>query len=200
MNPTLNTIQQKNPPVELAYPHICIGEQIIICQLQHQLRDAATAKEYLTYLQNKFQWPANSHHHIHWKVSQLTLQCLTHAERRVISKFIHEWLPLLDRHHVQSNSVNNYCHHAEGLWKQSVTSSTVHIQNINKYGTICMKQYTKCISNRMLYRNITIHLSTDCTLDVVPNPHNTWWLNRKTCNKYYKSKQHWAGTNSIMGG
>jgi len=46
---------------------------------------------------------------VHWQIHALAQQQLTHAERQIISKFIHEWLPLQDYYHVQSNLVNNQC-------------------------------------------------------------------------------------------
>jgi len=73
-----------------AYQHLCIGQKIIICQLQHQLRDAATISKYQNYLQNKSQWNDNIQRNIHWKISQLMLQWLMHANRQLINKFMRD--------------------------------------------------------------------------------------------------------------
>jgi len=108
---------QHNPMIESAYPHLRIRGQIIIRQLQHQLRDAATFRSYQEYLQNKFQWADGSAPQVHWKIHQLANQRLTQSERRIISKFIHEWLPLLDWYHVQSSSASKQCPSCRGAIK-----------------------------------------------------------------------------------
>jgi len=100
---------QNNPMIAAAYPHVLIDDQVISRQLQHHLRDAATFPAYWEYLQTKFQWTNLNTTCIHWKVHQLANHHLTHSERRIINKFIHEWLPLLDRYHVLSNSQTKQC-------------------------------------------------------------------------------------------
>jgi len=75
-NPTI----QNNPMIDSAYPHMQIGGNIIIQQLQHQLQDAATFISYKEYLQNKFQWTSDSAKNIHWKVHQLTYHHLSQSE------------------------------------------------------------------------------------------------------------------------
>jgi len=105
---------QKNPPITASYPHVRINGQIIHRQIQYQLRDAATSREYQEYLQNKFQWTDATTAQVHWKMHQLANQRLSPSERRIISKFIHEWLPLLDRYHVQSSSISNICPSCRG--------------------------------------------------------------------------------------
>jgi len=115
---------QKNPAIDAAYPHVMINNQVILRQLQHQLQDAATFPAYWEYLQNKFHWTNTEPTCIHWKVHQLANQHLTHAERRIINKFIHEWLPLLDRYHVLSSSQNKQC---PSCWRE--TETTEHFLN-----------------------------------------------------------------------
>ncbi len=86
----------------------------MIWQLQHQLCDVAT---FIFYLQNKFQWTGDSANQVHCKVHQLANQHLLQSEHQIISKFIHEWLPLLDRYHVQSSSANKQCPSCRGAIK-----------------------------------------------------------------------------------
>jgi len=86
-----------------------IDGQVILRQLQTKLRDAATFPAYWEYLQNKFHWISSKPTCIQWKVHQLANQHLTHSECRIINKFIHEWLPLMDRYHVLSSSQNKQC-------------------------------------------------------------------------------------------
>ena len=107
----------QNPMIECAYPHLQIGMHVVTCQLQHQLHDAATLTSYQPYHQQKFQWMTEAIQCIHWKVSQLVLQQVSHMDKRIISKFIHKWLPLLDRYHVSSNSINKQCPSCHGATK-----------------------------------------------------------------------------------
>ncbi len=100
---------QRNPTIEAAYPHVMIDGKVILRQLQHNLRDAATFPTYSDYLQTKFEWTSDAKGSIHWKVHQLANMHLSHSERRIITKFIHEWLPLLDRYHVLSSSQTKQC-------------------------------------------------------------------------------------------
>jgi len=100
---------QNTPLIDTAYPHVMIAGKVIQRQLQHKLRDAATFPMYREYLQTKFQWPSDATDRIQWKVHQLANQHLMHSEQRVVTKFIHEWLPLLDRYHVLSSSLNKQC-------------------------------------------------------------------------------------------
>jgi len=50
--PCLNPLLHNNPMNNAAYPHLQVGQQIIIQQGQHQLRDATTITSYQEYLQN----------------------------------------------------------------------------------------------------------------------------------------------------
>ncbi len=99
----LNQLYQK-PRNEAGYPHLCIQGQIIIRCLQAHLRDAATQETYFQYLQDKFQWTIPPMDVIHWQVLQLALHRFNRSDRTTITKFIHEWLPLQDRHHIHSAS------------------------------------------------------------------------------------------------
>jgi len=98
-----------NPLLPAGYPHLCINQQCIIQRLQHTLRDAATNRPYYDYLSEKFEWPGLPEHLIHWPTIRLALKHFKATERRTVTKFIHEWLPLQDRHHVISTSALNLC-------------------------------------------------------------------------------------------
>jgi len=106
-HPPLNNTH--NPVLEHSYPHLHIGTQVIYRQIQHVLRDAATNQEYFTYLQEKFQWTNEQVQDIHWPSLQQAMRKLTKPERRIINKFIHKWLPLETRYHVQSLSEQQLC-------------------------------------------------------------------------------------------
>jgi len=77
--------------------------------MQHTLRDAATQTAYFDYLTEKFQGVTSPDTNIHWQTLRYTLKKFKSAERRTITKFIHEWLPLLDRHHVIGTSREHLC-------------------------------------------------------------------------------------------
>jgi len=98
-----------NPLLENSYPHLRIRHKVVHRLLQHSLRDAATKQEYFTYLSEKFQWEADQIDDIHWPSIDKATQRLTKPERRIISKFQHEWLPLETRYHVQSTSTLQQC-------------------------------------------------------------------------------------------
>jgi len=66
-------------------------------------------QEYFTYLQEKFQWTNDQVQDIHWPSLQQAMRKLNKPERRIINKFIHEWLPLETRYHVQSLSDQQLC-------------------------------------------------------------------------------------------
>jgi len=103
-----------HPLTQAAYPHLKINEQIIIRRLQHTLRDASQTPDYYYYLRNKFNWTQEPDELIHWPTFQLALTRFNQTERRFISKFIHEWLPLQDRYHVKSLSVDQICPSCRG--------------------------------------------------------------------------------------
>jgi len=75
----------------------------------HWLWDTATNCEYYLYLQNKFNWSYQIMTTVHWQIHTLAQCRLKHAEKWIISRFIHEWLPLQDRYHIWSTSVSIQC-------------------------------------------------------------------------------------------
>jgi len=64
--------------------------------MQHTLWDAATQTAYFDYLTEKFQGITSPATDIHWQTLRYTLKKFKSAERHTLSKFIHEWLLLLD--------------------------------------------------------------------------------------------------------
>jgi len=46
---------------------------------------------------------------IQWQIHALAQRCMKHAEKQIISKFIHKWLPLQDQYYTRSTTVNNQC-------------------------------------------------------------------------------------------
>jgi len=46
---------------------------------------------------------------IHWPTIQLALSRFKASEKRILTKFVHEWLPLQDRYHVKSASIGQIC-------------------------------------------------------------------------------------------
>jgi len=100
--------------------HPCLqiyNEKIIWC-IQHCLQDSATNMEYQNYLQEKFQWMPQISTTVDWQTHALAQHWLKQAEKQIISKFIHKWLPLQDQYHVHSTSVNNIC---PSCWQSTET-------------------------------------------------------------------------------
>jgi len=99
----------QNPQNEAGYPHLCIQGQIVIRCLQAHLCNEAMQEVYFQYLQDKIQWTMQPTDIIHWQVLQLALHCFNRSDHTTLTKFIHEWLPLQDRHHVHSASSDHLC-------------------------------------------------------------------------------------------
>jgi len=104
----LETIQQ-NPRNTSSYSHLVIQGQVVIQHLQHTLRNASQSPVYLMYLKEKFTWPSCPSMTVQWQIIQLTITRFKQLEQRTITKFIHKWLPLQDRYHVKSTSIEQLC-------------------------------------------------------------------------------------------
>jgi len=61
-----HTTPRTHPTTSIGYPHLILDGEVQFRKLQHRLRDAATAEEYQTYLQEKFQWTEDQYQSIHW--------------------------------------------------------------------------------------------------------------------------------------
>jgi len=104
-----NSLICQNPLTDGGYPHLCIQQQCIAQQIQHTLWDVVTQQPYFEYLQQKFDWEHTPDSTIQWLIICQTLQCFKASSHQTITKFIHEWLPLQDQHHVQSASLEHLC-------------------------------------------------------------------------------------------
>jgi len=110
LQPPPSTAPHCTHPLNSAgHPHLVIQGNVITQRLQHTLRDAATKHIYFDYLTEKFHWTENPEQAIHWPILRLTLKRFKAMERRTLQKFLHEWLPLQDQHHVQSASAEKLC-------------------------------------------------------------------------------------------
>jgi len=100
---------QINPALAAGYPHLLIHNQCITQHLQARLWDAATQQTYFDYLTEKFLWQQDPGQAIQWPIIHATLNCFNATNHHTLTKFIHEWLPLQDWYHVQSNSTDWLC-------------------------------------------------------------------------------------------
>jgi len=98
-----------NPLLKHSFPHLCIDNKIIHQHLTPSLQDAATPAKYLNYLLENFQWEPNYMQNIHWPALSHAMHCLNKSEWRIISKFVHKWLPLETWYHVMSQFTLQQC-------------------------------------------------------------------------------------------
>jgi len=91
------------------YPHLRIGTLVITQKVQHTLHDIATQQIYFNYLTDKFPGFTTPATNIHWPTIRYSLKKFKSTERRTVSKFIHEWLPLQTRYQVASISQDHHC-------------------------------------------------------------------------------------------
>jgi len=98
-----------NPLIPAGYPHIQINQCLCKQWVQHTLRDAATNSTYFDYLSGKFCGIPHPATDIHWHLLRNLLKWCKSTEQCMLTKFIHEWLPLQDCHQTQSLSCNQHC-------------------------------------------------------------------------------------------
>jgi len=98
-----------HPQLLAGYLHLCLGTTVVTQKIQHPLHDAATKQSYFKYLTDKFPGLNTLAHDIHWQTLCYTLKWFKVAKRRMISKFIHKWLPLQDCHQTISISWDHKC-------------------------------------------------------------------------------------------
>jgi len=126
---------QYNPRLQASYPHLCVGQQVITQKVQHILRDEATKPQYFEYLTDKFPGIRTPEQDIHWPTIRMALKWFSAADRRVLTKVMHEWLPLNASHqtstamqvhtcpscHTESETVDHFfaCRHPDRqqVWK-----------------------------------------------------------------------------------
>jgi len=153
--------------MEHSYPHLCIKNQVIHQQMQHSLHDASTKTEYYQYLREKFNWDNEHIQEIHWPSVNQAIQWLTtKPECRIISKFIHKWLPLETQYHMQSTSALQHCH-IQYQVSQNFSSKLVVIQ---MYMIAKLYKSMKCLQH--LYWMMW-HTQYHSTTTVLPW---YWWL------------------------
>jgi len=99
----------QHPLTPTSYPHLQIEGTVCTQHLQHTLCDVATNQTYFEYLSGKFSGITQPAKDIHWHLFRHSIKWFKSTDRRTIVKFIHDWLPLLDRHHTQSMSQDNRC-------------------------------------------------------------------------------------------
>jgi len=104
-----NTIPTNHLMTTIGCPHVIIDGAIQFWHLQHQLRIAASKREYQMYLQNKFLWTSSRYDSIQWTAFQQAFQWLAINEQWFISKLTHEWLPLQASHIMASASNQQHC-------------------------------------------------------------------------------------------
>jgi len=93
-----DTPTHTHPQLPASFPHLCIDGVVVTQKVQHTLRDEATKPQYFEYIITKFPGIPDPARAIHWPTIRMALKRFKTAERRIVSKFIHEWLPLNARH------------------------------------------------------------------------------------------------------
>jgi len=83
-----------NPKVVVAHIHITINGKVICQHFLPALQTAASAPNYMEYLQLHLTWTHTDMHTVSWLTMQLALQNLPHQDQQCIVLFIHDKLPL----------------------------------------------------------------------------------------------------------
>jgi len=78
-------------------------------KVQHTLRDEATKPQYFEYLIDKFPRIWEPAQDIHWPTIRLALKQFTTADCRILTKVMHEWLPLNDSHQTSTATQVHTC-------------------------------------------------------------------------------------------
>jgi len=100
---------QHNPCLQASYPHLCVGQQVITQKVQHILRDKATKQQYFEYLTDKFPGIRTPEQDIHWPTIRMALKWFSTADRRILTKVTHEWLPLNASHQISTATQVRTC-------------------------------------------------------------------------------------------
>jgi len=98
-----------HPKLQASFPHLCIGPNVIAQKVQHTLRDAATKTQYYVYLMDKFPGIRTPEQDIHWPTIRLALKRFSAADRRILTKVMHVWLPLNASHQTTSATQVRTC-------------------------------------------------------------------------------------------
>jgi len=84
-------------PMPRSYPHLVIDCKVVVRDLQGALWHAAVTPAYWSCLQTTFQWTTTNAEEVNWNALTMTLKHFP-KDHSLISKVIHEWLPLLGAH------------------------------------------------------------------------------------------------------
>jgi len=106
---TNQEIPMQHPQIPQGSPHLVINGEIITCQFQQRLQNAATVPNYHKYLQDKYKWSTDILTRIDWPVFTIAINWFKVSEQQTLQKFIHRWLPLQMWPQVQSLSTNKLC-------------------------------------------------------------------------------------------
>ncbi len=133
--PPSDLILHHHPSLPASFPHLCIGPNVITQKVQHTLRDEATKPQYFEYLMDKFPGIRIPEQDIHWPTIRLALKRFSAADRRILTKVMHAWLPLNASHQastatqvrtcpscrMEDETVDHFfaCHHhdRQQIWK-----------------------------------------------------------------------------------
>jgi len=96
--PPSNIELHNHPRLPASFPHLCVGNSVVMQKVQHTLRGEANKLHYFEYLIAKFPGIIDPVQDIHWPTLQLALKWFKTAKGRILSIFIHKWLLLNDCH------------------------------------------------------------------------------------------------------
>jgi len=131
-----------HPKLPAGYLHLCIEQTVVTQRLQHILCDAATSSNYFDYLMTRVTGLLETAQDIQWTIMHHLLNQFKFSEHWIISKFIHEWLPLQDCHHTQSTTQDNTC---PSYWQcTEMAEHFLSCQNVDQQqcGTCYMTNFT----------------------------------------------------------
>jgi hypothetical protein len=87
-----------------------IGSKVVPNNMVKHLRQASNAEALETYLRtDRFKWSPSTYRDIDWKPIETAISKQTESDRRRISKFAHEWLPVKTRLHKYDPTHTKHC-------------------------------------------------------------------------------------------
>jgi len=90
---TLPINANPHPTLPASYPHLCIQNQIIVCQYPEYIQEHNRLPLYHNYLIKKFKWSDDIPNQIEWGIIKLSMCQLKPNDKIRIQKIIHEWIP-----------------------------------------------------------------------------------------------------------
>jgi len=100
---------KKNPPIPDSYPLLIIDGNIIVRDLQANLRFAATTPDYRDYIHKKLNWTTKDCKNVNWLSIKLAIRQFNQPDRQRLQKFLHDWLPLCGAVHSQQLAQDSTC-------------------------------------------------------------------------------------------